>query len=363
MIAMAFPPSVPAPVRRRRFIATALGLTPLLLAGAVACGDDEYAGPPGVATVEPATPGIAVTGTPAPVGTVLPAPDGETLVLGDQLIAALDTEGSVLTVFNRADPALPTSTVTVPPLTSLIADGDGFLGVTPGALVFIDADGQVREAQIPTADPLSVALSPTDDQVLVGTADGRLMIYSRDGELAREIRGFVRVDQITVAPEGADLAERQVAVLDLAQSAVIPVDISDGELLAALRAGNGAGQAVVDHYGRILVSGTRDDEIYGFFGQPLVMRFRYPMADSPYAVGFDQQRNLLWVTATEDNSALAFDLGTGVPEPRYRIPTVMQPDALTVDSESGTVYVLSADGAGLQVAPVETQEPAAEGGR
>ena len=160
----------------------------------------------------------------------------------------------------------------------------------------------------------------------------------------------VRVDDITVSPAGADLPSEQVVVLDRAQSSVTPVTLSDGNLGPALRAGNGATTTTVDRYGRVLVANTRDDELIGFFGSPLVMRFRYPVADGPYAVDYDDTHNLAWVSPTANNEVVAYDLSGGEPVEKHRFPTIAQPDSIAVDDRTGTVYLLSPRG-GLQVAP------------
>src|SRR5690606_30942427 len=115
-----------------------------------------------------------------------------------------------------------------------------------------------------------------------------------------------------------------------AQSSVTPIDPADGDLGPALRAGNGATNSTVDRYGRILVANTRDGEILGFYGSPLVMRFRYPVADGPYAVDYDDTRNLLWVSTTGNNEVVAYDLADGEPSEKQRFASVVQPDRITV---------------------------------
>ena len=175
------------------------------------------------------------------------------------------------------------------------------------------------------------------------------MVFDRELRQQRDIAGFVRVDDITVSPPGADLATEQVVVLDRAQSSVTPVDIDTGDLKPALRAGNGATTSTVDHYGRVLVANTRDNEIIGFFGSPLVMRFRYPVPDGPYAVDYDDTRNLLWVSTTGNNEVVAYDLADGEPREITRFATPAQPDLLATDGVAGTVYVLGGRDGGLQV--------------
>lgn len=302
-------------------------------------------------TVAPASASVSPAGpAAAPAGTVVPTPAGSTsLAASGGSLGVLGADGtSVLTLSTDALTRAP-STIRTPRLTRLIGSGDGeFVGAGPETLVRIGGDGAVTSASTSISEPTALARTKAG-KILVGTGNGHLVVFDEAFKQLRDIGGFVGVDAITVSPAGADLPGEQVVVLDKAQSSVTPVDISTGEFGAALRAGNGATQATVDRYGRILVANTRDNEIIGFFGSPLVMRFRYPVPNGPYAVDYDDIHNLLWVSTTANNEVVAYDLAGGEPVEKHRFASVAQPDALTVDDASGTVYVLSARDGGVQV--------------
>lgn len=206
-------------------------------------------------------------------------------------------------------------------LGALTASDSGFVGAGRDGLVRIDPQGAVTEQKLDLGGVLSVAVTD-DERVLVGNDRGRLLVIDAAGKLQRDIGGFVRVDDITVAPPTAGERAGQVMILDQAQSAVVPVDIDTGELKAALRAGDGATQAVVDEYGRVLVSGTRSDEVFAFYGQPIMMRLRAPVPASPYALAFDDQRKLLWVSSTAENIVTAYDIATGEATERHRVASL-----------------------------------------
>ncbi|MFM9377978.1 YncE family protein [Gordonia sp. VNK21] len=316
---------------------------------ATACSGNETVGDG--STVEPATAAVSPQGTAAPAGTVLPGPAGTALAVAGSTVAALTADGvRIYTAPGAADAPAPRD-VAVPDLAAITADGDGFLGVGPGGLTAIGADGAVRGFGGAIADPLSLAVR--GEQILVGTGEGDLLVLGRDGAVQRTIDGFKQVDQILVAPETAE-EPGQVIAVDRTQSLVDPVDVDTGELKAALRAGNGVTEAVVDPFGRVLASDTRDNEILGFFGQPIVMRFRFPVAHSPYALTYDTKRNLLWVATTGDNQAVGFDLETGMPTEEARFPTVGQVTAVTAAPDSGMLYLLSGRGDGLQAVSPQT---------
>ena len=46
---------------------------------------------------------------------------------------------------------------------------------------------------------------------------------------------------------------------------------------------------------------------------------------------------------------IGYDLATGIPVEKVRYPTVQQPNSLAFDEASGTLYVVSGTGAGVQV--------------
>lgn len=310
--------------------------------------DDDGAGD--VATVAPATPAGSPPQAAQLPGTVIPAAPGTALAQAGSTLAILGTDGTVtLHTAPGAQDTPPPRPVDLPTTTALIADGDGFLAAAPGQIVRITPGGAVTRVAEVKGHVLSLAVA-NDGRILAGTDDGRLLVLARDGKVQRDIHKFVRVDQILVAPKGSGVAG-QVSVIDRAQSSITPVGIDDGDIKAALRAGNGVTDAVVDRYGRVVASNTRDDELLGFYGAPIVMRFRFPVAPSPYALAYDESANLLWVSTTGNNAAIAYDLATGEPRERARIGTVGQVGALAVDAGSGMLYLISARGDGLQVVP------------
>lgn len=314
-----------------------------------ACSSDDVNvgdGAGDVAKVEPATPAASPPEDARPAGTVVPAVAGSSLAQAGSTVAVLGDDGVVRlhTAPGAADTPAPRE-VAATQVSALVADDDGFLIASPQQVARVAVDGTVTPVAESQGEVLSLGVA--GDRILVGTADGHLRVLTRSGELQRDIHDFVRVDEILVAPASADWGDRAV-VIDRAQSIVAPVDIATGERKAALRAGNGVTEGVVDSFGRVLVSNTRDGEILGFFGQPIVMRFRFPVAASPYALAWDDTQKLLWVSTTGDNVAIAFDLSTGEPRERARIATVGQVAAMSTDPSNGMLYLLSARGDGLQ---------------
>jgi hypothetical protein len=324
-----------------------------------ACGSSDEDSPD-VPTVAPATAAQApASSAAAPAGSTVPAPAGaRALAASGDTVGVVSPDGRQLLRYDIGAMTTPPTAIDIPEVTALAAGTDGgYLGVGPGSLVVVDAGGSVRTVDLDAESPTAVVEASTGD-VVVGTADGRVLVYDKDLQKDHDIDSFVRVDALTAAPASADGLDGQVLVLDRAQSSVTPVDPRSGELGPALRAGNGATNSTVDRFGRVLVANTRDGEILGFFGSPLVMRFRYPVADGPYAVDYDDTRDLLWVSTTGNNEVVAYDLADGEPTEKQRFDSVAQPDRIAVDS-AGAVYVLSAREGALQVVPAPGTSPGA----
>ncbi|EUA42086.1 hypothetical protein I553_5946 [Mycobacterium xenopi 4042] len=134
--------------------------------------------------------------------------------------------------------------------------------------------------------------------------------------------------------------------MDRGQTSVTAVGV-DGNAEQALRAGLGATTVTADPVGRVLVADTRGGQLLVFGVDPLILRQAYPVRQAPY--GLAGSRQLAWVSQTATNMVIGYDLSTGIPVERVRYPTVRQPNSLTFDDASGTLYVVSGSGDGVQV--------------
>ena len=136
-------------------------------------------------------------------------------------------------------------------------------------------------------------------------------------------------------------------VLDRGQTSVTTIDPRGTNAGQALRAGEGATSMAADPAGRVLVADTRGESLLVFGANPLILRQRYPVHDAPY--GLAGSSRLAWVSQTASNNVVGYDLATGIPVEKVRYRTVQQPNTLAFDEASGTLYVVSGSGAGVQV--------------
>lgn len=316
----------------------------LLVAGLVAgCGNV------GGATDQPTElspgPASAPRDGPAPAGTVLALGVPATSVVVDPRTAtvAVALTDPPRLLLSTLDGTAPSRQVPLPgPAADLLlaAEGGPLLApvALPPTLVRVPLDGGAPSNTDLDGAPRGAVV--VGGRIVVALGD-RLVVLDEDGT-RRTVPGFA--DATRLAPAGS-----KVAVLDRGRTAVSLVDPASGESGPALRAGNGAVDAVVDRFGRTLVTDVRDSELLIFAGDPLLLRQRFPVPGAPYGLAYDGRRDLAWLTLTARNEVVGFNVAGGEPVVVHRFPTVHQPDAVAVDPVSGRVVVVSASGAGLQV--------------
>jgi hypothetical protein len=297
-------------------------------------------------TIEPARPAASPPAAVAPAGNVRPLPGRPTAAVFDSGVGALvvltsgDTAGT-LTLLGPAP-----RTIEVPgPATALTTDDDGTAYVSGrGGYLRVDLATGVSErvdvADAQDTDFTAIALRQNDGLVL-GSADGAVYLMTSDDAptVDHRVEIFARVDALATVGD-------TTVVLDRGQTSVTSVD-TDGQAQQALRAGDGATTIAADPADRVLVTDTRGDELLVFGVDPLIMRQRYPVPAAPY--GLTGSPDLAWVSQTATNVVVGYDLATGIPVEKVRYPTVQQPDFLAFDDATGTLFVVSGSGAGVQV--------------
>lgn len=225
------------------------------------------------------------------------------------------------------------------------------LSTSPGQLLAsVPGKAQVAKISLPGGDVTTLAVDgqPASartfgGQTLVAVRDRRAIEVFDGDKLTKTITGqLYSADDVLTSGNGT-------VVLDKLRTALFKVDVNGSTVAEGLRAGDGATNAVADSYGRVLVTDTRESALLAFSTDPLVMRQRYPVPGGAYGIAYDATRSLAWVTLTERNEVVGFDVRGGEPTEKYRFATVRQPNSVTVDEQTGRVVVGSAAGEGTQV--------------
>ncbi|MGH3771460.1 MAG: YncE family protein, partial [Pseudonocardiaceae bacterium] len=287
----------------------------------------------------PAVPASAPVGGPAPAGTVVPlgAPATEVVVdpRTETVAVALDDPPRLL--LRTLDGAAPPRQVPLPgPAADLVLAAEGgplLVPVTaPGSLIRVPLDGGAPSG---TGLGGSARGAVAVGGVTVVALGDRLAVLVGNSKPV-SIPGFS--DATRLVPAGAPNGSK-IWVLDRGRSAVSVVDVSSGVISPALRAGNGAADAVADRFARMLVTDARDGELLAFADDPPVLRQRFPLPGAPWALAYDGRRDLAWVTLTARDEVVGLGVAAGEPVIVHRFRTVHEPNSVAVDPVSGRVLV------------------------
>jgi hypothetical protein len=358
----------------------------LAIAGLVSCSAKPSDAPPPTIVPAEAAQSPAVTGEPA--GVVRPLAGHAQAAVFDAATASLAVLSpgvggqSTVTVVASSGAGRP---VPLPgPATAMTGDNDGRVyastrggyfrvDIRTGTANRVDIEGQ-------QGTDFTAIARRADGKLVLGSADGAVYTLSSDAVVGASLKIFARVDALVAQGNTA-------VVLDRGQTSVTTMSASGENADHALRAGEGATTMAADSAGRVLVADTRGNELLVFGTNPLILRQRYPVRDAPYGLagsspsgkggdigppsrsggdirppsrsggdirppsrsGGDITPGLAWVSQTATNTVVGYDLATGIPVEKVRYRTVQQPNSLAFDDASGTLYVVSGSGAGVQV--------------
>ncbi|MER7006396.1 hypothetical protein ABT297_25595 [Dactylosporangium sp. NPDC000555] len=317
-----------------------------------ACDAGTSAGRPD-ATVPTPTWAPPASAPPAGSTSAVPSkPAGVALDAGGARVAVI-SEKSALVLHEPA-----TGVAEIPaaePPRGVVAVAGGFRAVA-GAAVLDLPPGATAPASWPLPAPggaIAVPRTPGasrpsggSDWTAVALPDrGEVIILSATGTEVRTIRTGGR-------PSALAADEERIAVLDAGQSSLTVYDAATGARQEALRAGDGAvAVAAVGRPGgrsRFAVIDARDGELLVFDTGPLLLRQRYPVPGGAWALAHDPGRGTLWVTVTQRNEVVGFDLSGGTPREVARHATVRLPLAVAVDPSTGALAVAGSDATGAE---------------
>lgn len=223
--------------------------------------------------------------------------------------------------------------------------------VTPAVFLVPAETGTRAVAIAPATRTAPTGVGPPAATVVLGrtfVADARthrVDVLDR-GRAVAHLAGIRQPGGLTATGIGNALA-----VVDAGRRTLDLYDPRSLRRLASTPAGRGPTN-VVAFGDRLYVADTGGDAVLAFSTQPRLHRLaRTPLPGAaPYGLALDPARLRLHITLTATNTLLTLPIdGSGAP--RRRTPTVRQPDAVAVDSLTGTVAVAGrADGL-LQLLP------------
>jgi DNA-binding beta-propeller fold protein YncE len=341
----------------------------LVLAGALAgCAGGPT--PNGPASNGPASNGLPAGGppTPNPAGSVprrLPEPLPPPAEPSVSPVPAVPPAGRVVAVGAApegivADPVSRTVAVGVRnpnQLTLLNADTGQVSGhvALPGVLRHLQLAGPGGPVLVPdeSSDSLLRVGLPSGQvlsRVVTGKSphdanqapNGTIFVANEAGGTVAAVRDNRVAHTFTDVTQPAGLAHvgNTMGLVDVRENTLTLYDATALTPLVELPAGEGPTHLLADKHGRLVVADTRGGAILVYSVTPKahqVARVALPVA--PYGITYDPNRDRLWVTVTEANQLVGYDLSQPLPREVARIPTVRQPNTVAVDPTSGRLFV------------------------
>ena len=197
-------------------------------------------------------------------------------------------------------------------------------------------------------EPVTVAAPLPDGRIVAGSNETpKTWVFDSDGN---------QTDRITVArPTDFILADGESVVrLNRFDTTIQDIQLDKSRQGGTLRVGLGVGQASFGEDGLVLASDATGGQLFVYTTDEVVrLHQTVPTDPSPWAVAWDPENKLAWITSTETNTVTAYDISKGVPREQRKLSTVADAQNM-ISLDDGTLLLASSSGAGLQVIPPGT---------
>lgn len=226
---------------------------------------------------------------------------------------------------------------------------DSFVLACPGGVQIISTEGKVDNTLSVGEDgeEYSAATMLANGNVLAAVADSRVRrVFSPDNSLEDNFKVSEHANQLVRIPL-ADGGER-VLEANRPNSSIHGMVLPDSKAGAALRAGSGLGQLVPAGPGTALATDTIGSQLLVYTTYDILrLNMSREVPAGPWAVLWDDTRNLAWVASTEGSVLTAWNISTGVPIKAASLDLLADGQTLVSDGDGGMI-VASATGAGIQ---------------
>ena len=203
-----------------------------------------------------------------------------------------------------------------------------------------------QELAVEEETPVTVAAEASTGEIFVGSADSASIGVYEEGERTAEISVEGGSDQLISVPnpDGADGIVRVLRQDSTIQSLDWEKDRAGGRL----RVGQGVGQIAGGDGAVVVASDTVGKRVAIYTASDVIRLHQFGNTEgTPWAVAWDNERTLAWVTTTDNNLLHAYSVSTGVPELVGSVATVAGAQNIAVLGD-GTLVAASATGDGLQ---------------
>ncbi|UJA19322.1 YncE family protein [Thermoleophilia bacterium SCSIO 60948] len=326
--------------RQRRPLVLMLVL--LLLGLLAACGEDEQT--PKEAALEKYGP----VPEPAEAPEITEEPTGEVIEIGNGAEGIIVDEKTGLAAVGIEFPPslklIDARTLTTERVIELPGHPRHLRIAGPGGPVLVpseDAD-ELIEVPLPAGMPRATgvgdfphdAVEAPNGRVFVADEMSNQVSVVEDGELIRQL-------DAPIQPGNIVYADGRIATVAVTERKIATYDPDTLEQTGELDAGVGPTHAgVVDD--RVFVIDTQGDQIIEYDLAPELREVgTTDLPGTPYGVASDEKRDRLWVTLTEENTAVEFALTADGLREVERFPTVQQANTIAVDPRDGAALIVS----------------------
>jgi hypothetical protein len=211
----------------------------------------------------------------------------------------------------------------------------------------LDAEGEEQRRVDAPGEVTAAAVHPDGSLVVTVESDADVHWFSPDGESSgsEHITDSASALQLVGNTRDGD-PQWRAALIDSAQTSVTDIDIADRSRLAALRIGQGVGtvSAGTRPDGVLVASDARRNQALVYTLTDVIRHTQsVPTGDGAWAVLWDSDRELMWVSTTGDNTLTGYDLSSGTPVAVGEVTTA--PDVRhIIDDGSGDLLLVTADG-------------------
>ena len=226
----------------------------------------------------------------------------------------------------------------------------------PGGPVLVPAErsNSLVQVSLPDGEIVSetkVGIVPHDaaassgGRIFVANEFGNTTSVIEDGRETEKIETPLSPGGVAVTPEGL------VGVVTVRGLTLEVFEADTLKSLGRIDAGEGPTHVVAGPENRFYVTDTRGGALLVYEARPELEqlgRVSLP-GGSPYGIAIDPERNHLWVTLTAENRVVQFDLDESPPREIASYPTVRRPNSVTVNPESGRVFIAGATDGRLQI--------------
>ncbi|GAA1992954.1 lipoprotein [Amycolatopsis minnesotensis] len=223
----------------------------------------------------------------------------------------------------------------------------------PGGPVLVPGENsdQLFTVALPSGTVTSAVRTGSSPHDATQAANGLVFAANENGRDVAVIRDARVVHTFTDVTQPAGLAATGdlVGLVDVRQNDLTLYDTATLTRVARLPAGDGPTHVVADRRGHLDVIDTRGGALLTYDPAGRRQLSRLDLPGTPYGVTYDDIRDRLWVTLTATNELVGIDLTAAEPRVITRIPTVRQPNTVTVDITTGTLAVTGTTDGVLQL--------------